>query len=52
MSHLLQDVIPLSLVLGLAENKEGDKISFRFFSRLYKVLMDLDGKFFFKVEDD
>ena len=52
MSHFLQDVIQLSLFLGLAGNKEGDKISFRFFSRLYKVLMDLDGKIFFKVEDD
>ena len=51
MSHL-QDVIQLSLVLGLAGNNEGGKISFRFFSRLYKVLMDLDGKIFFKVEDD
>ena len=51
MSHL-QDVIQLSLILGLAGNKEGDKISFRFFCGLYKVLMDLDGKVFFKVEDD
>ena len=51
MSHL-QDVIQLSLVLGLAGNNEGGKFSFRFFSRLYKVLMDLDGKIFFKVEDD
>ena len=41
-SHFLQDVIQLSLFLGLAANKEGDKISFRFFSLLYKVLMDLD----------
>ena len=44
MSHFLQDVIQLSLFLGLAGNKEGDKIPFRFFSLLYKVLMDLDGK--------
>ena len=51
MSHL-QDVIQLSLVLGLAGNNEGGKISCRFFSRLYKVLMDLDRKIFFKVEDD
>ena len=31
----------MSLFLGLVGNKEGDKISFRFFSLLYKVLMDL-----------
>ena len=44
----LQDVIQLSLFLGLAGNKEVDKISFSFFSLLYKVLMDLDGEIFFK----
>ena len=44
MSHFLQDVIQLSLVLGLAVNKKGDKICFRFFFRLYKGLMHLDGK--------
>ena len=47
MSHFLHDVIQLLLFLGLAGNKEGDKISVRFFSLLYKVLMDLDGKIFF-----
>ena len=34
MSHFLQDVIEFSLFLGLAGNKEGDKISFRSFSLL------------------
>ena len=47
MSHLLDDVIQLSLFLGLAGNKKGDKIPFRFFSLSYKVLIDLDGKIFF-----
>ena len=46
MSHFLQDVIQLSLLLGLAGNKEGDKIFFRFFSLLYKVLINLHGKIF------
>ena len=32
MPHFLQDVAQLSLFLGLAGNKEGDKISFSFFS--------------------
>ena len=41
MSHFLQDVIQPSLFLGLAGNEKGDNISFRFFSFLYNVLMDL-----------
>ena len=37
MSHFLQDVTQLSLFLGLAGNKEGDKSSFWFFL-FYKML--------------
>ena len=44
MSHLSQLVIELSFLDGLDGNKEGDKISLRFFPLLYSVLMELGGE--------
>ena len=47
MPHFIQDFTQLSLFLGLAGTNKGDQFSFRCFSILNKILMDLDGKSFF-----
>ena len=47
ISHLLQLIIEFLICLALEGNKEGDRISFRFFSCLYNVFMVLGGNIFF-----
>ena len=47
MSHLLRLLIELTFLLNLGENKEGDKISIRFFLLLYSVVTELGVKSFF-----